>query len=111
MTKLDDTPWMHLISQFYEHGEAYITGTEAGLLALRDAIEEAILNGDGKAAVFSTDGEGYRVVVRKSNTVAGCGEPVYFETLARNAFHTELKLHESISRDRRRRNLRQDQPA
>lgn len=106
---VDQAPWVHITSQFHEHGEAYVTGTREGLVALRDALDVALAKGDATAEVFATDGEGYGIVVRLSGTLSGLGEPVYFETLARNAYHAEVRLHDSIVKDRRRR--RQQQPA
>jgi len=105
MSDLHKAPWLHITSQFAEHGEAILTGTRDGLIALRDAVDKALETGDGKAAVYSTDGEGYAAIVRLSSTKAGLGEPVYFETIARNAYHTEIRLHEHIIKDRRRRTL------
>ena len=96
-------PWLHITSQFHEHGEAYVTGTREGLEKLRAAIDQALLINDGVAEVYATDGEGYGVIVRLSSTLAGLGSPVYFETLARNAYASEVRLHEQIVKDRRRR--------
>lgn len=103
MSDIERTPWLHITSQFRWHGEAYITGTRDGLLALAGAINEALLNGDATAEVFATDGEGYGIVVRLSSTVGGLGRPVYFETLAREAFAWEAEQHERIIKDRRRK--------
>jgi hypothetical protein len=112
MSAVTKAPWLHITSQFHEHGEAYLTGTTEGLEALRDAIDAALKTGDATAEVYATDGEGYGIIVRRSNTVAGLGEPIYFETLARDAYHTEIRLHEHIVRDRRRKRTQsKEQPA
>lgn len=54
---------LHLYGQAFWHDEAYIGGGRTALLALRDAIGEALHKGDGSAAVFVSDGEGYTVHV------------------------------------------------
>lgn len=112
MAKLSDTPWLHIMSQFREHGAAYITGTREGLLELRGAIDAALnteMNTAGDevyASACSTDGEGYHVIIRLSTTLKGLGKPVYFETVAREAYHDECRLNEQLIKDRRKRALR-----
>jgi len=59
---------LHMYSQSQPHGEAYIVGDVNALMALRDSIDRAIATGYGSTSgVYSQDGEGYPVVVIKSN--------------------------------------------
>lgn len=53
---------VHIIAQTQWHSPAIIVGDVAGLTAVRDALTRAIESGDGKAATFARDGEGYSVV-------------------------------------------------
>jgi hypothetical protein len=69
--------WVHIRPQNYSHDSAEIVGTRNGLIALTDAINNALANTDGVAVVFASDGEGYEVRVRKSSTIDGIGEPYY----------------------------------
>lgn len=57
---------VHLYAQYAHHMEAYIMGDEQGLIALRDAINEAICPGKIKSEVevFCNDGEGYTIYVK-----------------------------------------------
>jgi len=87
--KLAATPWLHIRSQSTYHFEANIRGTRAGLLALRDAIDQALAKQVGTAPVFASDGEGYHVSVQRSRTVSGIGRPTYLDEEAR-----ELLEHE-----------------
>lgn len=79
----DETPLVHIRGQFTYHGEATIRGNVSGLIALRDALNEALENGSGERVVFATDGEGYEVIVERSSTVAGLGQPTYADQEAR----------------------------
>lgn len=63
----DDLPWLHIYGQWSWHMPAEITGTIAGLTALRDAIDEAIKRGKGEAGAYVIDGEGYSITVQKTN--------------------------------------------
>lgn len=54
---------LHIYGQTIWHDEAYIAGTPEALSLLRDAIDEALRTGSGKAECFVCDGEGYRVDV------------------------------------------------
>lgn len=57
---------LHLYGQAAEHDTVYIGGNAAGLSALRDAIDNALMNPEpGGAEVFVNDGEGYTVRVAK----------------------------------------------
>lgn len=56
-------PKLHLFSQAIWHGEAFIVGNLAGLAAIRDAIDAAIMNGMGMCSPFVNDGEGYDAIV------------------------------------------------
>lgn len=66
---------LHIHAQPAQHDEAYIVGNRAGLLALRDAIDQALLTGEVTTSsspdghqVMTADGEGYTVTVRCDNS-------------------------------------------
>lgn len=50
---------LHIYPQEFEHCDATIIGTRNGLLALRDAITEALEKGNSEATLLQNDGEGY----------------------------------------------------
>ena len=57
---------LHVHNQYAHHGEVFIVGNRAGLLALQAAIEAAlqpVVLGHGQACVMVADGEGYDVHV------------------------------------------------
>jgi len=54
---------LHLYAQAFWHDAAYIGGGRAALLALRDAINDALHKGDGSAEASTSDGEVYTVHV------------------------------------------------
>lgn len=58
---------LHIYAQQQEHGEAYIIGDRAALIALRDAVDQAIKD-DSPVAFnsFTSDGEGYTTIVKQS---------------------------------------------
>lgn len=57
---------LHLYAQYAHHADAFIMGNEEGLIALRDAINEAIYPGKTKSEVevYCNDGEGYTIYVK-----------------------------------------------
>lgn len=64
----DALPWMHIYGQFTQHDTAKIVGNVSALKALRDAIDAAIKDGKAEAKnVCTTDGEGYGVLVERTN--------------------------------------------
>lgn len=56
---------IHIYAQSQWHDEAYIVGNHSALRTLRDAIDKALLSGNGMAEVqtFAEDGEGYDIHV------------------------------------------------
>lgn len=56
---------LHIYAQAFEHGEAFIVGTEESLLALRGAIDQALAANIGECDNFVSDGEGYSTYVIK----------------------------------------------
>lgn len=74
--------WLHIRGQFSYHGEAYIVGSRAGLLALRAAIDEALEHGEGEAIAYANDGEGYAVTVRRTSRLRDMGSPPYIDRLS-----------------------------
>lgn len=62
---MDDEKLLHIYAQAFWHTEAVIVGNRTGLLALADAIQEAVnVDGTTTAEAFAADGEGYTVRVR-----------------------------------------------
>lgn len=77
----EDIKLLHIYAQDHEHDGAWIVGSKEGLIALRDAIDQAIQTGVGwtpsgyeSRGVMATDGEGYDVRVIQDNS--GWGAPV-----------------------------------
>lgn len=67
---MDKYPIAHIYGQHSFHMEAIILGNEKGLIALRDAINEAIFPGkesSSEAEVYVNDGEGYTAYVKMVN--------------------------------------------
>lgn len=71
--------FLHVYPQPAEHGSAFIQGTKEGLLALRDAIDAALVGGvnEASAMVFAADGEGYHCTVQCVNVLDTMGWPFY----------------------------------
>jgi hypothetical protein len=98
----ETTPWLHLRGQFSYHGEALISGSRAGLAALRDALDQAIENRDAEAEVFASDGEGYVVTIRRTARLRDMGDPPYVDQIAQAVADTErhfLRKHERYNKD------------
>jgi len=58
-------PKLHVYAQPFSHGDAWLVGNRDSLIALRDAIADA-LEGPvhaGSVHAFATDGEGYTAIV------------------------------------------------
>lgn len=92
-TRLDSAPWVHVVPQFTWHGEARIVGTAKGLQALADAICAAMIKGTGTAEVFARDGEGYGLIVERTATVDGLGEPYYGNEVGRKLADHEHEFY------------------
>lgn len=60
-------PTLHIYGQYTWHGEAVIVGDVAGLTVLKRAVDEALAAGSGGASAFVTDGEGYDVIVARTD--------------------------------------------
>lgn len=90
MRPRDDTPWLHIRSQFTYHAEAEIRGTREGLTALRDAVNEALEGGVGEGRAYASDGEGYGLFIVRCATVSALGKPTYLNEEAR-----QLAWHEA----------------
>lgn len=54
---------LNVYGQRYPHATAYIVGDAEALRALRDAIDTALADKHGCAHTFTSDGEGYDVIV------------------------------------------------
>ena len=52
---------LHIFGQQFEHDDAHLFGTVESLISLRDAINNAIENGEGYAESFCSDGEGFGI--------------------------------------------------
>ena len=63
---LNATPWMHVYAQYIQHDEARIAGNRPALIALRNAIDQALQTGmDARTEdLFVKDGEGYCVLIQ-----------------------------------------------
>lgn len=81
---IQNEEWLHIRGQLTYHFEARISGTTAGLIALRDAINSAIEAGVGAAQVYASDGEGYAVDVIRCRTLSALGEPPYIDHIAQS---------------------------
>ena len=94
------------------HQPAQLLATAAGLRALRDAIDVALVDGVARADVFASDGEGYSLVVRCKPMTAGeyngqvtyefDAKPFYVDEVSRAGFAgaetDELRLERDIER-------------
>lgn len=92
----DTLEWLHIYGQFCWHSDANIRGTREGLTALRDAINDALETGEGKAAVVASDGEGYPVIVTRVNTCAALGSPEYIMERQYDLGQAELRRSKAI---------------
>ena len=77
------TPYMHVVSQATYHAEAEIVGTTDALAAVSEALNSAISHRDAEVILFASDGEGYRLKIRRSDRIADLGEPFYIDDVAR----------------------------
>lgn len=51
---------VHIYGQEFWHGSAYIIGNRSGMIALREALDQALATQDAQTATVSVnDGEGY----------------------------------------------------
>jgi hypothetical protein len=59
------TNYLHIYAQPFEHQEAFILGDKEALTNLRNAIDKALTNGNNESSCqfYTTDGEGYQVLV------------------------------------------------
>ena len=58
-----DVPLLHVYSPAFQHQEAVIVGNAAGIEALRNAMDCALVAGHGTADGVTRDGEGFVAVV------------------------------------------------
>lgn len=65
---------LHIYSQCYSHGEAWVCGDREALTALRGALDRVLTGPDRAAAMtsFTNDGEGYTtfVVLTEDTTIS-----------------------------------------
>jgi hypothetical protein len=54
---------VHLYAQYSNHDEAVIVANKVGLIRLRDAINDALESGNSGVGTFTSDGEGYHLLV------------------------------------------------
>lgn len=94
---------LHLYGQAFWHDDAYIVGTPRDLLALRDAIDRALVESHTTIESFTADGEGYRltVIATDEDTASRMSMP-YTDEVARDnraaAVHP-YQLHQSMELD------------
>lgn len=56
-------PKLHIHGPTYYHDHSFIIGDRESLELLRDAIDSALAEGQGKATSFTADGEGFDLEV------------------------------------------------
>lgn len=61
-------PILHVYASYSRRGPAAIVGTRAALIALRDAIDQALVAGSAQFAAVSSDREEYAVGVECDDT-------------------------------------------
>ena len=68
---------LHIYTQPFWHSEAFLVGNRAGLLRVRQAIDDALTSPrglgqtpDGSGCVMTGDGEGYRLIVIRTDADA-----------------------------------------
>jgi len=62
--------FLHIYSAWQWHDSAHIIGNEVALKRLRDAIDNALENGDDYAEAYTSDGEGFCTIVVKADEEA-----------------------------------------
>jgi len=55
--------FLQVYAQHFHHLESFIEGNNEGLIELRNAIDQALEKGTGKANLFPSDDEGYELYV------------------------------------------------
>ena len=55
---------LHIHGQYIWHSECRIVGNRNALIVLRDAIDEALREGQAETSAMVTDGEGYCVQIK-----------------------------------------------
>ena len=98
-----DLEVLHLYGQSFWHDDAYIIGTTRDLLALRDAIDKALVESHATIESFTADGEGYRLTVLAvdEDTASRLALP-YTDDVARDNRITVVQpyqLHQSVVLD------------
>lgn len=56
-------PKLHIYGPSIWHDHSFIVGNKEALQYLRDAIDSALAEGNGKATAFTADGEGFDLCV------------------------------------------------
>ena len=85
--------WLHVYGQEYWHDPVQIVGDLQALTALRDAIDQAIHDWEGKTGyLLTSDGEGYTIhVARVGNGVDfGLLLTPYSDPIAKDHRHTVI---------------------
>ena len=88
---------MHIYGQEIWHDEALIIGTEESLIAMRDAIDEAIKKGRGETTTCASDFEGYRTIVVKTEEKDIKGE--YWQSLDLPYSSEDFKNENPLQKD------------
>lgn len=82
---------LHIYGQHFWHDEAYIVGNRGALIALRDAIDEALARMAGELEVFTNDGEGHHVCIAAvGSAVADRLILPYTEDIARDRHKNQI---------------------
>lgn len=72
--ELGAMPFMQIYGQERWHDDTMIAGTRGAIEALRKACDEALAHGEAAFDAFSSDGEGYKAVVRVTPSFAALHE-------------------------------------
>jgi hypothetical protein len=94
---------LHLYGQSFWHDDAYIVGTARDLIALRDAIDKALVESHATIESFTADGEGYRltVIAADDDTASRLSMPYTDEVARDNRVRAvqPYQLHQSMVLD------------
>jgi hypothetical protein len=74
---MNDFNWLNAYPQICEHSNAAIVGTSEALAKLRDSLNILLSHDDccEEVELFASDGEGYTLRLRKTESIAGYRPP------------------------------------
>ncbi|MFP7493413.1 hypothetical protein SFC66_06445 [Terribacillus saccharophilus] len=65
--RLEGTKHLQLYAQKAHHYEAFIVANKEGIQELIEALNKALLEGESKADLYPSDGEGYKLYIKLLN--------------------------------------------